>query len=63
MVKLTGPSRLAIKNDSDADFTAATTASKSAVFADGMSQAFSSFAGLRDKCVSVDPGLTQEPLM
>jgi hypothetical protein len=28
-----------------------------------MSQAFSSFAGLSDKCVSVDPGLTQEPLM
>jgi hypothetical protein len=63
MVKLTEPSRLVIENNSNADFTAATTASKSTVFANGMSQVFSSFAGFSNECVSVDPGLTQEPIM
>jgi hypothetical protein len=52
MGRLTEPSRLVIENDSNANFTAATTASKSAVF-----------AGLSDECMSIDPSLTQEPLM
>jgi hypothetical protein len=63
MVRLTKSSRLVIENDSNADFTAATTASKSAVFAIGMSQVFSSFTGLSDGYMSIDPSLTQEPLM
>ena len=44
-----------IENDSNADFTAVTTASKCAVFANRMWQVLSSFAGLSTECVSVDP--------
>ena len=51
------------KNGSNADFTAATAASRSVVFTNRMSQVFLSFAGLSDEYVSVDPGLIQEPLI
>jgi hypothetical protein len=51
------------KNISNADFTAATAASRSVVFANGMLQVSLSFAGLSNEYVSVDLDLLQEPLM
>ena len=51
------------ENGSNADFTAVTAASRSVVFATEMSQVFLSFAGLSNEYVSVDLGLTQEPLI
>ena len=51
------------ENGSNDDFTAATAASRSVVFANEMSQVFLSFSRLSNEYVSVDLGLTQEPLM
>ena len=50
-------------NVSNVDFTAATVASRSAVFANGMLQVFLSLAGLSNEYVSLDLGLTREPLI
>jgi hypothetical protein len=48
---------------SNADFTAATAASRFVVFANEMTQVFLLFAGLNNENVLVDLGLTQELLM
>jgi hypothetical protein len=51
------------ENISNADFTAATVASRPVILTIGMSQVFLSFGRLSNEYVSVDLGLTREPLI